>query len=152
MATIKFHWIKRFVTLAAHISTWSKDPSTQCGAVIIRPNYTICSVGFNGFPRKMSDDSRLYDNKEYKHSAVIHAEMNALMVAPEPVKGYWLFMFPIMPCDRCAVHLIQAGITRVMAPKAESTPNMGDLPYRMARKHFADAGVKLDEFDGSSVL
>lgn len=44
-------WIERFVELAAHISQWSKDPSLQVGAVIIRPDRTVASVGFNGLPR-----------------------------------------------------------------------------------------------------
>lgn len=152
MANVKFHWVKRFVRLAQYISAWSKDPSTKCGAVIVRPNYTICSVGFNGFPRGLADDPELYQNTEYKHSAVVHAEMNALTHSPEPVHGYWLFMWPIMPCDRCAVHLIQAGISLVVAPKNEGTPNMGDLPYRMARKHFKDAGVVLEELNQRAFL
>jgi deoxycytidylate deaminase len=35
---------------------WSKDPSTKVGAVIVRPDLTVASIGYNGFPRGMSDD------------------------------------------------------------------------------------------------
>jgi deoxycytidylate deaminase len=31
-------WDSRFLSLAKYISTWSKDPSTQVGAVIARGN------------------------------------------------------------------------------------------------------------------
>jgi hypothetical protein len=30
-------WDKRFLLLARHVAGWSKDPSTQCGAVIVQP-------------------------------------------------------------------------------------------------------------------
>ena len=33
-------WHGRFLDLAALISTWSKDPSTKVGAVIVRPDFS----------------------------------------------------------------------------------------------------------------
>jgi dCMP deaminase len=51
-------WDARFLDLARHVATWSRDPSTQTGAVIVRPNRTIASVGYNGFPRDCNDDPR----------------------------------------------------------------------------------------------
>jgi deoxycytidylate deaminase len=36
----QFNWTKwdiRYLELAKHGSSWSKDPSTQTGAVIVRP-------------------------------------------------------------------------------------------------------------------
>ena len=45
-------WDQRFIALADHIGQWSKDPSTQQGAVIVRPDKTIAATGFNGFPRR----------------------------------------------------------------------------------------------------
>lgn len=44
-------WDERFIELARLVATWSKDPSTKVGAVIVRPYRTVASVGFNGFAR-----------------------------------------------------------------------------------------------------
>lgn len=110
------NWDKRFLRLAREIAEWSKDPSTQCGAVIVRNDRTIASLGYNGFPRGMKDDAELYADREIKYSRVVHAEMNALLNAKEPVMGYSLYVWPFFPCDRCAVHIIQAGIARIVCP------------------------------------
>ncbi|MEC8672013.1 MAG: CMP deaminase, partial [Candidatus Thermoplasmatota archaeon] len=44
-------WDQRFLELAKQISTWSKDPSTQVGCVVVGPDREIRSTGFNGLPR-----------------------------------------------------------------------------------------------------
>lgn len=111
-------WDRRFVELAQLISTWSKDDSTKVGAVIVAPDKTIVSTGYNGFPRRMRDDAALYADRAQKLSRVIHAEMNALLFAYEPIGGCTLYTWPMMPCDRCFVHLAQAGIARCVYPRA----------------------------------
>lgn len=109
-------WDLRFLKLAKFISEWSKDPSTQTGAVIVRPNKSICSVGFNGFPAAMEDDKNNYDNRDEKYSRIIHCEMNAVKFATEDLTGYTLYTYPFMSCDRCFVHMANYGITRFVAP------------------------------------
>lgn len=108
-------WDYRFLEMAKLISTWSKDPSTKCGSVIVRPNKTICSTGFNGFPQKMEDNPDLYENRDEKYPRVIHAEMNSLLFSAESVKGYTIYIWPMLPCERCFIHLVQAGITRFIS-------------------------------------
>lgn len=108
-------WDERFLDVAALVAEWSKDPSTKVGAVIVRPDRTIASVGYNGFPMGLSDAEELYADKEEKYSRIVHAEMNALLHCKEPVKGYTLYTFPLLPCDRCAAHFVQAGISRVVS-------------------------------------
>ena len=49
-------WDMRFAQLAKLVSLWSKDPSTKVGSVIVRPDKTIASVGFNGFPKGVPDE------------------------------------------------------------------------------------------------
>ena len=109
-------WDIRFLQMARLVSTWSKDPSTQTGAVIVRPDKTVCSVGFNGFPKQMPDRIELYENRDEKYSRIVHCEMNALLHAQESVKGYMLYNWAAPCCDRCAVHMLQAGITRFVNP------------------------------------
>ncbi|MBO0217682.1 cell division protein DedD, partial [Vibrio sp. Vb2880] len=47
-------WAKRLYQMAELVASWSKDPSTQVGAVITKQN-RIVSVGFNGYPHGVSD-------------------------------------------------------------------------------------------------
>ena len=139
-------WDLRYLKMARLISTWSKDPSTQTGAVIVRQNKSVASVGFNGFPRTMPDSPELYNNREEKYSRIVHCEMNALLFLNESVQDYTLYTWPFMSCDRCFVHMIQAGITRFVAP--EATPELltrwGDA-FDRVRMYASESGVELIE-------
>ena len=57
-------WDVRFLELANHISSWSKDPSTKVGCVVVGADREIRSTGFNGFPRGIEDsEDRLADRE-----------------------------------------------------------------------------------------
>lgn len=111
-------WDHRFLRLAVEVSTWSKDPSTQCGAVIVRPDRTIASLGFNGFPSLVPDQEEVLGDREEKYKKIIHSEMNALLFLRESCRtgGYSIYVWPMVPCVRCMAHIIQAGILDVVAP------------------------------------
>jgi dCMP deaminase len=104
----------RFLQMAKMISSWSKDPSTKCGCVIVRPDKTIHGMGFNGFPRGLPDSPSLYDERTEKYARVIHAEMNALMNGiGRDLTNCTSYTWPpghSPSCDRCASHLVHAGI------------------------------------------
>lgn len=117
MVSHMISWDEFYLGLAQYMSTRSKDPSTKVGAVIVRPDKTVCSVGYNGFPRKMKDDPGYYSDREEKYSRIIHGEMNALLHSrDQDHAGYTLYTWPFLPCDRCFVYLAQAGITKFVAP------------------------------------
>lgn len=108
-------WDSRYGEMAELVASWSKDPSTQVGAVIVRPDKSIASVGFNGFPRHMEDRAEWYADRTEKLKRVIHAEHNALnFCAHEDVTGYTAYVFPLMPCLQCAERLMAKGIKRVV--------------------------------------
>ena len=44
-------WDKRYLALAKEVASWSKDPSTQVGAITVGNKKEVLSQGFNGFPR-----------------------------------------------------------------------------------------------------
>jgi len=139
-------WDIRFLRLAREISTYSKDPSTQTGAVIVRPDRTICSTGFNGFAKKMPDVQSYYDNREEKYSRIVHCEMNAMIHSYERMDGYVLYTWPFASCDRCAVHMIQAGITRFVFPELpEDKRSRWEESMTKTKKYFAEAGVEITE-------
>jgi len=116
MEIIESKWVARFTNLAEEISTWSKDSSSRVGAVIVRPDRTIASIGFNGFPRGVEDSPERIANRDTKLLYTIHAEMNAILSAKEPLNGYSLFVWPFQPCAHCAASIIQAGIRDVYCP------------------------------------
>lgn len=111
-------WDLFFLGMAKYVARKSKDPVTKVGAVIVRPDKTVASIGFNGFPKGMDDHPDLYKERDAKLTKVIHAEMNAREFAGESVKGCTIYVWPYMPCARCAVHLIQAGIQRFVFAQA----------------------------------
>ena len=113
-------WDIYFLGMAEYVSRKSKDPSTKVGAVIVRPDKSVVSVGFNGFPKQMDDSPELYNNREEKYSRIIHAEVNAATFARQPLDGCTLYVYPFLPCDRCFVQMAQSGITRFVAPTASS--------------------------------
>jgi dCMP deaminase len=109
------NWDNRFLSLAENVASWSKDPSTKVGAVIVDEDRRIVSVGFNGFPKGMADDPERYADRDYKYAHIIHAERNALLFASKPLVGCVVYTVPFMPCSQCAVLLVQAGIKRVVS-------------------------------------
>jgi len=138
-----FKWDLRFLEMAKLVSTWSKDPSTKVGAVIVRYDRSVLSLGFNGFPRKFGDYLDLYENREEKYSRIIHAEVNALIQARGPVDGCTLYTWPFLCCDRCAVQMIQAGITRfVSVTPAEDAQKRWGKSLEKSREFFREAQVE----------
>jgi dCMP deaminase len=151
--TVDIPWDYRFLNLARLVSSWSKDESTKVGSVIVRPDKTVAGIGYNGFPRKMPDNKELYENREEKYSRIIHAEINALLHTRENVKGYTLYGYPLLPCDRCFVQLVQAGITRFIAPMIHGELfNRWNASLDKTRKYAKEMSVEVKElsFDPSA--
>jgi len=136
----------RFVYLAQHIASWSKDPSTKTGCVIVRPDSTVAAVGYNGFPRTIKDSPELLNNREEKYKRTIHCEMNAILSARERLDSYTLYTWPCPSCDRCAVHIIQSGIAKVVFPKLEENNELNKRwasQFSLAETLFNEAGVEI---------
>jgi dCMP deaminase len=139
-------WDIRFLKLAREVASWSKDPSTQTGAVIVRPDRTIASVGFNGFPMKMGDAGYRYQNRADKYERIVHCEMNAILFSREPLKDYTLYTWPCVSCDRCAVHVIQSGISRVVSIETSEWFKARGW-YRHNLEYFKEAKVEVVLYD-----
>jgi dCMP deaminase len=133
-------WDKRFLDLAAHISTWSKDPSTKVGSVISSGN-NIISLGFNGFPAGIEDNERL-NNREDKLSIIIHAEINAILFAKRDLHNCTIYTYPFMPCHNCSNLIIQSGIKRVVS-YISAEPRWLES-FEMSKQKFQEAGIELD--------
>ena len=44
-------WHYRFMEVARLIATWSKDPNTKTGAIVVGPDREIRATGYNGLVR-----------------------------------------------------------------------------------------------------
>ena len=142
-------WDQFYLGLAEFISTKSKDPYTKSGAVIVRPDNSVCSVGFNGFPKKMQDKPEWYADREFKYKVIIHCEMNALNFSRDQSHdGYTLYTYPFLSCNRCFVHMVQAGITRFVSPKCpDHLKDRWEASFQEVRKLAEEMSIKIDELE-----
>ena len=138
-------WTRRFLSLAQHVASWSKDPSTKTGAVITAPDNMIISLGYNGFPKGVRDDPSDYANRSTKYERIIHSEVNAVLAARRDLTGCSLYCWPLMPCSRCATVIIQSGISLVVFPYSEDTEVL--KRFEVSHEHsvdmMTDAGITL---------
>lgn len=73
------------------------------------------ALGYNGFPRKVEDAEEKLVARELKYEMVVHAEVNAALIAGGSTIGGTVYVHGAPICPRCASVLIQAGITRAVA-------------------------------------
>lgn len=138
-------WHNRFLELAKHISTWSKD-TTKVGAVIINPNTKqIVSIGYNGFPRGVKDNVDRIENRDIKYKLVVHAEVNAVLNANKSVDGCDLYVYPTMMipnvCPECAKVVAQSGIKRVFYYNSKKLSDRWEELSKYSKIIFNESGV-----------
>lgn len=142
MKTEENRWHKRFLRLAEFIATWSKDPSSKIGAVIVDKNRRLISAGYNGFPIGVADDDRLHD-RQTKYKIVLHAEENAILFSKRDLTDCSLYVSGLPPCSHCASLIIQSGIKNVYAWK-EEIPERWKESVELTLENFRQAGVELN--------
>ena len=144
-----YAWDIYYLEMAKHVASKSKDPSTKTGAVIVREDNSLCSIGFNGFPKGMPDSEELYANREEKYSRIVHCEINAHLFSRDTsLKGYTLYTWPFASCDRCCVQMLQAGITRFVAPVLpDNLQERWGASLELTRKYIEECGKTLDLVD-----
>lgn len=135
-------WQRRFFDLARLIATWSKDPSSQVGAVIVDDKKRIVSVGFNGLPMGVEDTAERLNTRELKYELIVHAEANAILTAPKSVSGCTIYVYPYLPCSRCAGAIIQSGIKRVVV-EDRPIPDRWLENFTLAKTILTEAGVEV---------
>lgn len=95
-----------FFGIAQAVSEGSKCNRLKVGAVIVRPDNTIASTGFNGTPRGYPNEC---EEDGVTLPTVIHAEMNAILFAREALDGYTIYITH-SPCQRCQAFIQQVGL------------------------------------------
>jgi dCMP deaminase len=140
--------------LALHVASWSKDPSTKVGSVIVGQTNEVISIGFNGFPRGVNDDVPERWERPEKYCWTEHAEQNAVLNAARHgactmASTLYITSYPAKfgPCDDCCRAIIQAGIARVV-----TEPPAGDIArwtesFRRGTIMLEEAGVEIDKVE-----
>lgn len=141
-------WDLRFLHLAEHIASWSKDPSTKVGCVIARLDKTIASVGYNGYPRGIPDDDIENHSRELKYQMMVHAEENALLHCSGPgAYGGVIYTWPFQPCAKCTTKIIQADIQRVVSVEpSEDKRERWEEDFEVSKKLMEASGTVLDVY------
>jgi dCMP deaminase len=143
-------WHFRFLELAKEVASWSIDPSTKVGCVLVRDRRVV-STGYNGFPRNISDDFDRLMDREKKYEITVHAEVNAVTtaalhgVSTAGCNAYVTFS----PCSRCAAVLINAGIKEVYVVGGSIIPDRWLPNFITASNLLAEAGVLYQVLDPS---
>lgn len=107
-------WDKNYLELCDYIKKWSKDPSSQFGAVIVDTKGNPVSQGVNGFPRGMKDLPERWNNRELKYPRVIHAEENSILFSNTCLYDHTIYVNGA-PCVSCAGKIAQSGIKTIIA-------------------------------------
>jgi len=120
--TKRVSWNHIFL-IEAHL--WSKrshDPQTQCGCVLVSPDHTVLSTGYNGFIRDIDDKAlpnlrpATQDQLISKYDFMIHAEHNAILNCARQGRSTVASTAYITgpPCNWCLQYMWQAGITKIV--------------------------------------
>jgi len=137
-------WDHRFIKVAQEVQSWSKDPSTKCGCVLVKDR-RILSTGYNGLPASLSDSLERYQNREFKLASIIHAEKNALFNAAKNgtnTDGSTAYItWP--PCSQCTSALLQAGISKVVCPNPSTGPERWIENFMLANDLLHEAGIEV---------
>ncbi|MET0014572.1 MAG: dCMP deaminase family protein [Sedimenticola sp.] len=139
-------WDTRFLGLAAHISAWSKDPSSQVGAVITDGN-RIVSLGYNGFAAGVVDAPDRLEDRNTKLNLTIHAEENAMIFAKRDLTDCTVYVTH-PPCPRCASKLIQEEVARIVsiAPSDDFLSRWAD-DLELSMQMYREAGVEFTTYE-----
>ena len=147
-------WHNHFLRLCVEHARMSKDPSTQVGSVIVGPKREIRAIGFNGFPRGIADTAERLNDRDTKLQLIVHAECNAIAAAARigvPLEDSTLYLAATdatgmiwggPPCTRCTVHVIQAGITRIVSRPIKAVPSKWHADLERARALLDEARVE----------
>lgn len=131
--------------LAGFIGGWSKDRSRQVGCILVAPDNSVRSIGFNGFPRGLNDDHEDRHERPNKYLWTEHAERNAIYAAARngiPLAGCRIYL-PWFPCVDCARAIVQAGITELVCFEPDFADAQWGGGFKVSAELLEEAGVRV---------
>lgn len=137
-------WDERYIAMAQQVGSWSKDPSTQVGAVAVSDKGQVLCTGYNGFPRGVKDTDFRYNNRDIKYELIVHAEMNAIYNATYngvSLDGATMYVHGLPCCNKCALGLIQTGIKRVVMKGNPNDPRWNES-WKLSMELFTETNIE----------
>jgi dCMP deaminase len=95
------------------VASWSKDPSSKFGAVIVDKQNRVVALGFNGFASGFEDTEERWNDRQFKYRHVIHAEEQAILHAKVDLSDCRVYI-QAPPCSSCMSKIAQSGIKQVI--------------------------------------
>jgi dCMP deaminase len=151
-----------YLGMAFWAASKSKDPSTQCGAIIVSSQNVPLGWGYNGPPRAI-DDSDISWGRPEKYDFIRHAERNAIKYSCGDIEGSTIYVTG-HPCKHCMLDIVEAGIKRVVwfrlntdsasttnpSPKSIEIANLGGVVINKHKKplHWMRDRMEFLEFIG----
>ncbi len=138
-------WNKRFMELACHVASWSKDRKRHVGAVIVDEDRRVISVGYNGIPQGCDDNKEERHLKPNKLMYFEHAERNSLYSAAKSgirTKGCAMYV-NWFPCSDCCRGIIQSGIKKLVCKEPNFNDDSWGLSFKASREMLEESGVEI---------
>lgn len=146
-------WDQKFMTLVFQVASWSKDESTQVGAVIVGPSNKIISVGYNGIPAGVKETPKRL-KAPLKYLFTEHAERNAIYQTSSCLENCKMYL-PISPCADCARAILTKGIQEIVVSRywdqiLDRQPQWEES-IKAGRKMLLEKGVKIRVYKGKII-
>jgi len=146
------HRDDKYMGLAFIHASFSKDPHTQIGAVIVDSTNHILGTGYNGPPRIINDLAINWDRPE-KYMVIEHAEANAIDHSAGPTDGSTLYVTG-KPCNGCMIRIVKAGIRRVVyfnhkSQDSNSMFSKNEIEFKNSEETAKLGYVTMQEYKGN---
>jgi len=147
-------WEQKFINLAKFKASWSKDPNTKIGAIIVHDeSRQDVSSGYNGLARGVEEHHLERHSRESgeKYFWYAHAEANAVFNAARHgirTLGATIYLSCGSPCCACSIAIIQAGIKKIICQASETGSEKWVEDCRRGRIMLREAGVEIKYYTG----
>lgn len=154
MDVLNKKWLQRHFSLTKEIASWSKDPDTQVGALIVKNTGEPVSWGYNGIPMAVNDHpTRLIRPTKYHFMA--HAERNAMDLSSRNNFVDCTLFCTHSPCSGCATSIVNRRMSNVVClaengflRKSFVTRHPESLEcHNAALEMFTEADILYHEYD-----
>jgi len=131
------------------LASWSQDPSTQLGAVLIASDgERFIGAGINHFPTGV-DDSFWHGPKEEKYERVAHAEVSAILDAARNGRSTVgsTLVCPWASCANCAKYIVEAGVQRLVRHIEHDPQDTWTKSIALGDEIMLGAGIEIVEIE-----
>jgi dCMP deaminase len=146
MAILPLRWQQYYMRLAREVASGSKDGSSKFGSILVRPDKTVASIGFNGFPKSIPDNDQYLTDpafREEKYARIVHAEANCLNYNRDFDTSDFHMFVNAHPCDKCALRIASTGVKHVYYEEKPDFEARWAESLAMAKLIFEEASIAL---------